>query len=182
MQRAILIAVAASLALGVAYAVMRVRAPVPVPTAVVEASPTPTVAPSVVVDVAGAVARPGIVRLPFGTRVADAIAAAGGAAPDADLATTNRAALLRDGARIYVPHIGETPPAGSLGSDTEEKVDINHATSADLERLPGIGPSTAGRIIRSREQRPFARLEDLQTRGLVSARVFADIRDLLTLR
>lgn len=182
MQRAIVLVILAAVALGAAYTVMRVRAPAAIPVAVVEASPTPTAAPSVVVDVAGAVARPGIVRLPYGTRVADAIAAAGGATPDADLATTNRAALLRDGARVYVPHLGEMPPAGSLGSDAEEKIDINHATSADLERLPGIGPSTAGRIVRSRDQRPFTRVEELQTRGLVGARVFADIRDLLTLR
>jgi len=182
MHRALLVVIVVALGLGAAYAVVRSRAPAVIPVAVVEPSPTPTAAPSVVVDVAGAVARPGVVRLPFGTRVADAIAAAGGVTPDADLASTNRAALLRDGARIYVPHFGETPPAGSLGSDAETKVDINHATAAELEQLPGIGPSTAGRILRSRDQRPFAKIDDLQNRGLVTARVYADIRDLLTLR
>src|SRR4051812_50154682 len=100
------------------------RAPAPVPIAVVdEASPTPTPMPFIFVDVGGAVARPGVQRLMSGTRVGDAIAAAGGAAPDADLAALNRAALLRDGARGYVPRLGETPPGGSLGSDGQGEID-----------------------------------------------------------
>ena len=84
--------------------------------------------------------------------------------------------------RIYVPRPGEMIPAGSLGSDAEKKVDLNHASAAELEGLPGIGPSTAARIVRSRDARPFARVEEVQTRGLVPPRVFADIRDLLTTR
>ena len=182
MHRTIVLVIVAAVGLGLAYAVTRMRTPATVPIAVVEPSATVTPAPSVVVDVAGAVGRPGVVRLPYGTRVADAIAAAGGPAPDADLASVNRAALLRDGARVYVPHFGETPPAGSLGSDAEGKIDINHATAAELEQLPGVGPSTAGRIVRSRDQRAFSKIDELQSRGLVTARVFADIRDLVTLR
>jgi competence protein ComEA len=182
MPRPVVFVVVAALALGVALAVVRLRAAAPVPIAVVEESSAPTPAPLVVVDVAGAVARPGIVRLQYGTRVADAIAAAGGLAPDADVTTLNRAAPLRDGARVYVPHYGETPPAGSLGSEAETKVDLNHASAAELESLPGVGPATASRIVRSRDQRPFAKVEELQSRGLVTARVLADIRDLLTLR
>lgn len=182
MPRPIVLAVVAALALGAVVAIVRLRTPPPVPIAVVDVTSTPTPQPVVVVDVAGAVARPGIVRLAYGTRVADAIAAAGGPSPDADLAALNRAALLRDGARVYVPRLGETPPAGSVGSDAETKIDLNHATTAELESLPGIGPATATRIIRSREQRPFAKVDELQTRGLVTARVLADIRDLLTLR
>ena len=179
--RIVVLAVAACLALGAAYTTLRVRAPAPVPVAVVEASPTATPQPLVVVDVAGAVARPGIVRLTYGARVGDAIAASGGITPDADLTSLNRAALLRDGARVYVPHLGEVPPAGSLGSASEDRIDLNHATAAELEQLPGIGPATAGRIVRSRDQRPFAKIDDLASRGLVTARVLADIRDLLTL-
>ena len=183
MPRLVVLAVVAAIGLGGVAFIVRVRAPAPVPIAVVdEPSPSATVAPFIYVDVGGAVARTGVQRLPAGTRVGDAIAAAGGAAPDADLSALNRAALLRDGARVYVPRFGETPPAGSLGSEAEEKIDLNHATAAELETLPGIGPATAARIIRSRDQRSFAKLEELQTRGLVSARVLADIRDLLTLR
>jgi competence protein ComEA len=180
--RPIVLIVLAALALGGVVAVARLRTPAPVPLAVVEETSTPTPLPLVVVDVAGAVARPGVVRLSYGTRVGDAIAAAGGITPDADLGSLNRAALLRDGARVYVPHLGETPPAGSLGSEAETKVDLNHASPAELEALPGIGPATATRIVHSRDQRPFTRVDELQTRGLVNARVLADIRDLLTLR
>jgi len=180
--RFVVLGVAAALAIGAIFAVARLRAPAPIPIAVVEDAPTATPTPLVVVDVGGAVARPGVVRLSYGTRVTDAIAAAGGPTPDADLASINRAALLRDGSRVYVPHFGESPPAGSLGSDAETKIDLNHASPDELDSLPGIGPVTAARIVRSRDQRPFGKLDELQTRGLVTARVLADIRELLTLR
>ncbi|MDE3112403.1 MAG: SLBB domain-containing protein [Chloroflexota bacterium] len=147
-----------------------------------EASPSPTAPAFVVVDVVGAVARPGVVRLPTGSRVLDALLAAGGMTGDADLFAVNKAALLRDGMRIYVPKPGEAPPAGSAGTPAETKVDVNRASEAELVALPGVGPSTASRILRSRQQRPFARVEELQTRGLVTARVYADIKDLVTTR
>ena len=155
------------------------------PPPVLEAAPSPSVvptAPPLTVDVAGAVVRPGVIRLPAGSRVVDALAAAGGFAPDADRAALNQAAPLRDGARVYVPKPGELPPSGSSGSDAERKVNLNLASAADLEALPGIGPNTAARIIRSREGRPFTRSDELQTRGLVSPRVFGDLRDLVTIR
>lgn len=154
------------------------------PPIVEEPSPAPTVTPPavVVVDVAGAVARPGVVTLPAGARVIDALVAAGGPIAGADPSSLNRAAFLRDGTRIYVPRAGEVPPASSVGSDAEEKVNVNSASERDLESLPGVGPATAQRIVRSREERPFAQVEELQTRGLVSARVFSDIRDLVTTR
>lgn len=155
------------------------------PPPVLEAAPSPTVAPtppSLVVDVSGAVARPGVIRLPAGARIVDALAAAGGFTADADRAALNQAALLRDGARVYVPKPGEAPPAGSSGSDAERKVNLNLASAAELEGLPGIGPNTAARIVHSREAKVFARTDDLQTRGLVSPRVFADLRDQVTVR
>src|SRR5919201_3084555 len=175
---ALLVVVAAA-----AIALSRVHAGPP-PVEIAEATPAPvrTPEPLVVVDVVGAVAHPGVVRLPAGARVLDALLAAGGMTGDADLFAINKAAPLRDGMRIYVPRPGEPIPAGSLGSDAEKKVDVNHASAAELEGLPGIGPSTAARIVRSREARPFGRIEELQTRGLVAPRVFADIRDLLTTR
>jgi competence protein ComEA len=147
-----------------------------------EPSATPTAPAFVVVDVVGAVARPGVVRLPAGSRVLDALLAAGGMTGEADLFALNKAALLRDGMRIYVPKPGEQLPAGSLGSPAESKIDINRASESELVALPGIGPSTASKIVRSRETKPFARVEELQTRGLVTARVFADIKDLVTTR
>ena len=152
--------------------------------AVVEDIPAPTRSPEpqIVVDVTGAVAQPGVYRLPAGSRIADALVAAGGVTGAADLVALNRAAPIRDGQRIYVPRPGETVPAGSAGSDAQLKIDVNHATAAELEALPGIGPTTAARIVRSRGGHPFTRIEELQTRGLVTARVFADIKDAITTR
>lgn len=182
MPRSIVFAVIVAVAAGALIMVTRARAAPPVPIEVVEATPEPTAPPLIVVDVEGAVVRPGVVRIASGARVADAIAAAGGTTPDADPAALNKAAALRDGARVYVPRYGEIPPAGSVGSGSEGKLDINQASAAQLEALPGIGPSTASRIVRARETRPFSKVEELQTRGLVTARVFADIRDLVTTR
>ncbi|MDE3100758.1 MAG: helix-hairpin-helix domain-containing protein [Chloroflexota bacterium] len=147
-----------------------------------EPSAVATAPAFVVVDVAGAVAHPGVVRLPAGSRVIDALLAAGGMTGDADLYAVNKAALLRDGMRVYVPKPGEVVPAGSVGTQSETKIDINHASEPELNTLPGIGPSTAAKIVRSRQQRPFARIEELQTRGLVTPRVYADIKDLVSTR
>jgi len=180
--RALLLALPALAALGLGAALIQ-RAPEPPP--VVEASepsPTATAAPFVVVDVVGAVARPGVVRLPAGSRVLDALLAAGGMTGDADLFALNKAALLRDGMRIYVPRPGEALPQDALGTGGDARVDVNRASAKELEELPGVGPTIAAKIVRSRESKPFARIEELQTRGLVNARVFADIRDLVTTR
>lgn len=183
MPRPILVAIGLLAAAGVLLTLVgRVATP---PAAAIEIAPVAEAAPSatpalVVVDVAGAVARPGVLRLAPGSRVADALAAAGGVHPEADLGALNRAALIRDGERIYVPRAGEVVPVRVQGGDP--RVDLNRATAAELEALPGIGPGIAARIIRAREQRPFARPEELQTRGLVSARVFAELRDLVLVR
>lgn len=182
MPRPLVLAVIVAVCASGLVLVVRARTPAPVPVEVVEATPDPTPPPLIVVDVEGAVVRPGVVRLASGARVADALAAAGGTTPDADPAALNKAATLRDGSRVYVPRYGETPPAGSVGSESERRVDINHATPAELESLPGIGPSTAARIVRAREMKAFAKVEELQTRGLVTARVLSDIRDLVTTR
>jgi competence protein ComEA len=84
--------------------------------------------------------------------------------------------------RIYVPRPGEAVPAGSLGSATDRTVDLNRATAAELQTLPGVGATTAARIVRSREAKAFTKVDELQTRGLVTPRVFADIRDLVSTR
>jgi competence protein ComEA len=183
-RRPILILFAiAGVALG-ALTFSRVHASDAQAVVVVEDTPTPTRSPEppIVVDVAGAVANPGVYRLAAGSRIADALSAAGGAKDDADLAALNRAAPVHDGQRVYVPRPGETVPAGSAGSEAQLKIDINHATAAELEALPGIGPTTAARVVRSRAGHPFARIEELQTRGLVTARVFADLKDMVTTR
>src|SRR5438132_4434430 len=152
---------------------------------IVEAPAEPTAAPTpqiIVVDVVGAVARPGVVRLPAGARVLDALLAAGGMTADADLFALNKAAPLRDGVRIYVPRPGEAVPAGALGSAAEAKVNVNVASANELDALPGVGPATAAAIVRARSAKPFAAIDELQTRGLVSPKVFADLRDLVSVR
>jgi competence protein ComEA len=118
-----------------------------------DAAPGPASAAEVVVSVVGQVARPGLVTLPAGARVADAIAAAGGLLPDADPAAVNAAALLTDGQQIAVGVPGAAAPAGPAGgsgSDTGATgglLPLNSATVADLDALPGIGPVLAQRIV-----------------------------------
>lgn len=183
MPRPVLIVIALLAALGLASAVAgRLLAPPVAAIEIAEATAAPAAPlPLVLADIAGAVAKPGVVRLPAGSRVIDAIAAAGWTTHDADLVSINRAAVVRDGERIYVPRAGEVPPSRSAtGADT--RVDLNRGTAAELEALPGIGPGITAQIIRAREQRPFTRVEELQTRGLVTARVFAELRDIVVIR
>lgn len=135
----------------------------------------------VVVDVAGAVARPGLVRLRAGSRVADALAAAGGPAADAVLAGVNQARVLGDGEQVRVPKVGEPapapPPAGPTGSTPGGApgaiVDLNRATVAELDVLPGVGPATATAIITWRDENGgFRRVEDLlEVPGIGPARL-----------
>ncbi len=145
---------------------------------------TTTAAPEpVVVHVAGAVQAPGVHRLPAGSRVIDAVEASGGLAPDADPAAVNLAAIVVDGAQIYVPRVGEDVPAvaaSDTGSDTAGPVDLNTAPASLLESLPGVGPATAAAIIDHRERHgPFQRVDDLlDVRGIGEAKLAA-LRDLV---
>ena len=125
---------------------------------------------TVVVDVGGAVIEPGVVELDAGSRVADAIEAAGGLAIDADCTTLNQAQLLQDGQKVYVPKEGEIDASGALvDSSTQEAgqaattlVNINTGTLEELDALPGVGPATAQAIIDDREANgPFASEEDI---------------------
>jgi competence protein ComEA len=134
-----------------------------------------------VIDVEGGVNEPGIHRLPPGSRVADALAAAGGYADTADLAaaagTLNLAATLVDGQQIVVPVLGGEPPVdGGKGG----LVNLNRATRAELEELPGIGPVTAEKIIAAREEQPFVTLDELVSRDVLTARQLEDIVDLVS--
>lgn len=144
-----------------------------------------TVAPGaglIVVDVAGAVVRPGLHRLPAGDRVGDAIEAAGGFAPRADLSASsqslNLAQPLEDGAKVLVPELGIDRAAVAAAAD-DGLVDINHATRAQLEALPGIGPVTARKIITARDEGRFESVRDLRSRGLVGASVFDGLKELV---
>jgi len=119
-----------------------------------------------VVHVSGAVRDPGIVTLPEGSRVADAVAASGGAMPDARLDRLNLARRVDDGERIHVPRVGEDapPPDGptSRGILPDGRIDLNAASQAELETLPGVGPARAQAIIAEREVRAFRVPGDLR--------------------
>lgn len=146
----------------------------------------------VVVQVAGAVARPGVYSMPVGSRVADAIGAAGGYSTDVDPRAAevklNLAAKLQDAQVIAVPRRGETtsgaagPSSGSgVGvSAAAGLVNLNTATAEQLDALPGVGPATAQKIIAARGEKPFAAVDDLVTRKVITASVLAKLRSLVT--
>jgi competence protein ComEA len=148
----------------------------------------------IIVHVAGEVVAPGVYVLHGAPRVHDAIEVAGGPSGAADLDALNLAATLVDGQRLYVPAIGDVepgvvvlpdPPATDGGGDAaspsaERPVDLNRATAAELDTLPGIGPSTAQAIVDDRDRNgPFARVDDLErVPGIGPAKLDA-VRDLV---
>lgn len=161
----------------------------PSPAAVL--APPSAATSTVVVDVQGGVVEPGIRELPAGSRVADAIAAAGGYALDADLeaaaATINLAQPLADGGQVRVPRVGDrvaaAPSAGAGdpgGGTGGAMVNLNTATPEELEALPGIGPVTVQKIVAARQEQPFASLEDAVQRGVIHRGQLEDLQGLAT--
>ncbi len=152
---------------------------------------------AIVVDVAGAVANPGLYQLATGARVGDAIDAAGGFGPRVDVDRVGRelnlAATLDDGDQVRVPSRDDptTAPGGGAsggsggsggnnGSGGGALVNLNTASQSELEELPGIGPVTAEKIIAAREEAPFRTVDELRERGLVGEKTFEDLRSLVT--
>jgi comEA protein len=137
----------------------------------------PASAGTVVVSVVGQVASPGLVTLPAGSRVADALAAAGGLLPGADPAAVNAAALLADGEQIAVGVPGAAAPPGATGGAGHTGLlDLNSATVADLDELPGIGPVLAQRIIDHRSANgPFTSVDQLQDVSGIGPAIYADL-------
>lgn len=153
--------------------------PTPSPSATPGPPPTPD---TLHVYVTGAVNNPlQVHELPVGSSIQDAINAAGGFAPDADIATLNLARDLQDNEHIHVPRIGEPGAVPGEPSPATGKLNVNTATAEELDTLPGVGPSTAGAIIAYREQHgPFQSVDDLlNVRGIGPAKLDA-IRDLIT--
>ena len=136
---------AVTLALAAACGGSRAGAPAP-------AEPGAAAAPAVVVHVVGAVRRPGLYTLPEGSRVADAVADAGGAKPSADLAGVNLASPLADGLQVVVPARGAAAAPSVAGGAAGGPVHLNSATVEELDALPGIGPATAQKIVEHRER------------------------------
>jgi competence protein ComEA len=133
-----------------------------------------------VVSVVGQVATPGLATLPAGSRVADALAAVGGLLPEADPASVNAAAVLSDGQQIAVGVPGAVPYSGggpaASGVDGGGVLDLNTATVADLDALPGIGPVLAQRIVDHRTAHgPFASVDQLDDVSGIGPAIFADL-------
>ncbi len=140
----------------------------------------------VLVHVAGAVVVPGVYELEAGSRVRDAVAAAGGPTPLADANALNLAAIVADASRVYVPVVGEAVPTEvtlppSADDQPPGPVDVNRATVDELEELPGVGPATAAAIVTERERNgPFVSVDDLdRVPGIGPAKIEA-LRDLVT--
>lgn len=149
----------------------------------------------IAIHITGEVKKEGLIYLPLGSRVADAIKEAGGETKNADLSQINLAYQLQDGQKLYIPNkneiiseyiisaTGNTESEGSSSNNLkgENKVNINTATQSELDQLPGIGPSIAQRIIDYREENGnFQKIEDVQNvKGIGDAK-YEEIKDSIT--
>ncbi len=133
------------------------------------------------VDVSGAVAKPGVYTLNGNSRVEDALKAAGGVTESADPVylskTINLAQKVSDGMKIYIPRVNEAGPSAAVAGASVvpgKLVDVNTATLDDLDKLPGVGPTTAQKII---DNRPYGGIEELLTKKAVSRTVYEKIKE-----
>ena len=163
-------------------------------TAGAAASAQPSAAPDLVVDICGAVARPGVYHLPAGARVCDLLDAAGGATAQAELSAVNLAAKLADGQQVEVPKSGQAAVAPAAGGPVATvgggsgatnapaaPVNLNLATVEQLDALPGVGPSTAQKIVDYRTANgSFHSVEDLKNVSGIGDAKFAALKDLVT--
>jgi len=156
---------------------------------------------TILVDIEGAVGNPGVIRLPAGSRVEEAIQSAGGLRSNADTAyisqNINRAMKVADGMKIYIPSLGEATTSYNTssvktGGETSHNINqsdsgqsqsgafisINMASKDQLDSLPGVGPVTAQKII---DNRPYERLEDVVTKKAIGASLFEKLKNSLTL-
>jgi competence protein ComEA len=162
----------------------------PVPTVVAsEVTALPIL--GVTVHVAGSVLTPGVYALDSGARVHEAIDQAGGITGDADVDMLNLAAPLADGSRIYVPAVGEEVSAaalidvpiveGAVDTSPVGPIDVNLATAAELDGLPGVGPATSTAIVTERQRNgPFLSVDDLERVPGIGPAKLASIRDMVT--
>ena len=159
----------------------------PPPGEPVKLLPAPTPAP-MVVHIDGAVANPGVYTFESGSRVQDAIEAAGGLSTDASAERINMAAFLEDGMRIVVPHIATPQPTNLDGGPSDEPtatpafpININTASLDELQFLPGIGVVKAQRILDYREENgPFESIDELMNVTGIGPATFEQLKDLIT--
>jgi competence protein ComEA len=155
--------------------------------AVAPAQTAATAGPKLVVHVVGAVRRPGLYRLPDGSRVDDAIRRAGGATGKADLSLLNLAAPLADGQQVVVPRAGEPTPAAAAPATGANglpsgPVHLNTATLEQLDALPGIGPVTAQKILDYREEHGgFRSVDELDAVPGIGPARLEQLREVVTL-
>ena len=184
-QKAILIVFAGFLAVGgIFFALSQGGQTQAAPIPIITLPKEPVLAPIVVVDVAGKVTKPGVYKLPAGSRAIDALTAAGGAKPGVDLSDINLAHTLSDGEQLIV---GTPRVVLSSGKSAKTKtkiasgpININTATLAQLDSLPGIGPVMANRIIAFRQKSGlFKTLDELRKVPGMGASKFAEIQSLI---
>lgn len=183
--------------LGLGGYVLYDRWPQPEPITIIQPTLTATATPAPMrVHVVGAVRQPGVYALEPASRMVEAVAAAGGMAADADEERVNLAEHLRDGQQVYIPHVGTpsppsptplqpTPPAGQSADPqaaaTTTKININTASLAELDTLPGIGPAYAQRIIAYREAHgPFADIAQITQVNGIGPVTFEKLQGLIT--
>lgn len=159
-------------------------APPPLPAPPPPVSASTAAPPELVVSVVGLVQHPGLVTVPAGARVADAVSAAGGPLPDTDLTGLNLARRLSDGEQLYVaipvPPGAQTGQAGQNGAGGDGKVDLNTATKEQLDGLPGVGEVTADRILQWRtEHGRFDSVDQLREVGGIGDSRLTKLRDLV---
>jgi competence protein ComEA len=165
------------------------RAPTGQPIAL---QPAPT-KPPIAVDIAGAVTKPGLYEFQKGARIQDALDAAGGLLTSADSTPLNLAALLEDGQKLEIPYKeGQAPtevtpgpdlPGGTPTPSSEDRININTASLEELDKLPGIGPATAQKIIDYRTSNgPFAKIEDIMNVSGIGPSTFEKLKDLITVQ
>lgn len=143
---------------------------------------------TIFVDIEGAVVRPGLYKLPKDSRIQDAFVVAGGLSASADRnfvsKNINLAIKLSDGAKIYIPSVGEAVSSSSVLSGSSQTggggdlVNINSSSQSQLESLPGIGPKTAEKIIAGR---PYGYVDELLNKKIVGNKVFNQIKDKVTI-
>lgn len=138
----------------------------------------------IVVHIIGEINKPGIVELEEGARVIDAIKKAGGTTEKADLAQINLAYILKDGQKIYIPNTEDNDKkieyntANIENNIKEEKININTADEDELQRLPGVGASTAAKIIKYREENgSFRKIEDIQNVKGIGEAKYNDLKE-----
>ena len=186
----VVLGVAVAMAVGLGGAGPTAEPPPALPAA--EPASTPSAAASsgagasIVVSVVGLVAKPGLVTLPDGARVADALRASGGAAPGADVSALNLARRLTDGEQLYVgvPTPAGMDPAGpATDPGAQSKVDLNTAALDALDTLPGVGPVTAQRILDWRtEHGRFTSVDQLREIDGIGPTRFDKLKDLVTVQ